>query len=155
MSLHYIYSLLVSSNLSVLYISFLTHNSTVLDPHILYQGLLADCDDDSSLKEDIDWAKTLLEEHYQSYHYHEPHPLLMTASQQFGTSPQKVNFTAQYQQCTPATCNDLGEYFKLPQEDFEACNPLTWWADHQSQFPNLSCFTCDLLGIPGILFLTF
>ena len=129
----------------------------MLDPHILYQGLLADCDDDSSLKEDIDWAKTLLEDHYQSHYYHEPHPLLMTASwpstsQKFDMLPQKVNFTAWYQQCTPATCNDLKEYFKLPQEDFEACNPLTWWAGHQSQFPNLSCFAHDLLGIPGILF---
>ena len=49
----------------------------------------------------------------------------------------------------PATHNELEEYFQLPQEDFDTCNPLAWWAGHCSQFPNLSRFACDVLRIPG------
>ena len=49
----------------------------------------------------------------------------------------------------PATHNELEEYFWLPQEDFDTCNPLAWWAGRRSQFPNLSRFAHDVLGIPG------
>lgn len=155
-NLHYIYGLLVSSDFSArCVVMFISRNSTVLDPRISYQGLLADCDNDTSLKDDIDSAKSQLEERYKSQYHREPRPLPTTSSrpstsQQTNTSPQKVNFTARYQQRTPATHNELEEYFKLPQEDFEACNPLTWWAGRRGQFPNLSRFARDLLGIPGV-----
>ena len=66
------------------------------------------------------------------------------------TSPQKVNFTAQYRQRPRATVNELEEFFSLPQEDFETCDPLQWWAGHCSQFPNLSRFARDILSIPGM-----
>ena len=52
----------------------------------------------------------------------------------------------------PATHNELKEYFRLPQEDFDTCNSLARWAGHCSQFPNLFHFAHDVLGIPGTTF---
>ena len=52
-------------------------------------------------------------------------------------SPHKVDFTARYKQRPRATVNELEE-FLLPQEDFETCNPLSWWAGRRSQFRNVS-----------------
>jgi hypothetical protein len=49
--------------------------------------------------------------------------------------------------------NELKEYFKLPAEDFDACNPIHWWVGWQAQFPNLFCLACDILCIPGESFL--
>ena len=72
-----------------------------------------------------------------------------STSQGHDTSPQKVNFTSRFKQRMPATHNELEEYFRLPQEDFDTCNPLAWWAGRRSQFPNLSRFARDVLGIPG------
>ena len=46
--------------------------------------------------------------------------------------------------------NELEEFFSLPQEDFETCDPLQWWARRRSQFPNLSHFARDILSIPGM-----
>src|ERR1700678_4401247 len=33
--------------------------------------------------------------------------------------------------------NELDEYFKLPREDFDTCEPLNWWRGRRSQFPTL------------------
>lgn len=127
----------------------------MLDPRISYQGLIADCGDDSSAKADIDFAKTQLEQRYQSDYHRSPRPLPSTTTSQLVTagqsnaSPQKVNFTSRYKQRTPATRNELEEFFKLPQEDFDTCNPLKWWAGRVAQFPNLSKFARDLFGAPG------
>jgi hypothetical protein len=41
-------------------------------------------------------------------------------------SPQK-SFTARYRRKEKASINKLEEYFKLPAEDFNACNPIQWW----------------------------
>jgi hypothetical protein len=40
--------------------------------------------------------------------------------------PQK-SFTAQYRQKEKYSTNELEEYFKLPVEDFDTCNPIQWW----------------------------
>ena len=66
------------------------------------------------------------------------------------TSPQKVNFTSCYKQHAPPTWNEVKEFFKLPQEDFETCDLLKWWVGHAAQFPNLSKYTRDLFGAPGL-----
>ena len=42
-------------------------------------------------------------------------------------SPQKVNFTSRYQKKDYVVVNELDEYFKLPREDFDTCEPLNWW----------------------------
>jgi len=71
---------------------------------------------------------------------------------QVDSSPQKVNFTARYQKAPRASVNELEEYFKLPREDFETCDPIKWWVGRRSQFPNLFVLACDILAIPGKLF---
>ena len=126
----------------------------VLDPQISYSGLLADCGDDLSIKSHLELVKGQLVQHYREQYLHDAPP----PTQQrpvFGpsmssTSPQKFNFTARYRQRPRATVNELEEFFSLPQEDFETCDPLQWWAGHRSQFPNLSRFARDILSIPGM-----
>lgn len=48
--------------------------------------------------------------------------------------------------------NELEEYLKLPQEDFDSCEPLKWWAGRRSQFPDLYRLVCDVFSIPGELY---
>jgi hypothetical protein len=103
---------------------------SVLDPHILYQGLLADCSDDVSLKSHLKLAKEHLNAHYHEQYMPEtpttaPQP---SAPQLSSHLPQKVNFTAQYKQRSCTEINDLEEFWKLPQEDFENCDTVQWWA---------------------------
>ena len=126
----------------------------VLDPRISYSGLLADCGDDLSLKSHLELIKSQLAQRYrEQYMRDNPPPIqqqLATFPSATSTSPQKVNFTAQYKQRPRATVNELQEFFSLPQEDFEICDPLQWWAGRRSQFPNLSRFARDLLSMPGM-----
>jgi len=61
----------------------------------------------------------------------------------------KKSFTARYRRKDKPAVNELEEYFKLPPEDFDACNPIRWWVSRQAQFPNLYCLACDILCIPG------
>ena len=65
------------------------------------------------------------------------------------SSPQRVDFTSRYQNLPQAFTDEVQEYFKLPCENFDTCDPLHWWASRRSQFPNLSCFARDILSIPG------
>ena len=76
-------------------------------------------------------------------------------------SPQK-SFTARYRRKEKNSINELEEYFKLPAEDFNSCNPIHWWIGQWAQFPNLFCMARDILCIPGalsvlysLLFLTY
>ena len=64
-------------------------------------------------------------------------------------SPQKVDFTSRYRNLPQAFTDEVQEYFKLPRENFDTCDPLRWWAGRCSQFPNLSHFARDFLSIPG------
>jgi hypothetical protein len=64
-------------------------------------------------------------------------------------SPQKVDFTSCYRNLPQAFTDEVQEYFKLPHENFDTCDPLQWWAGQRSQFPNLSRFARDILSIPG------
>jgi hAT family C-terminal dimerisation region len=66
-------------------------------------------------------------------------------------SPQKVNFTSRYQKKERVVINELDEYFKLPQEDFDTCEPLSWWRGRRSQFPRLYRLVIDIFSIPGKL----
>ena len=64
-------------------------------------------------------------------------------------SPKKVNFTARYQKKDRGEVDELEEYYKLPREDFDSCDPLQWWLGHRAQFPNLYRLVCDIFSIPG------
>jgi hypothetical protein len=65
-------------------------------------------------------------------------------------SPSKVSFTARYKRKDNWDRDELSEYFKLPHEDWELCNPLQWWVGRQAQFPRLFCLARNLLAIPGM-----
>jgi hAT family C-terminal dimerisation region len=66
-------------------------------------------------------------------------------------SPQKVDFTSRYQKKERVVVNELDEYFKLPREDFDTCEPLNWWRGRRSQFPRLYRLVLDIFSIPGKL----
>ena len=71
-----------------------------------------------------------------------------TSLQSHNESSQKVNFTAQYKKHASAR-DQLKEYFMLPHEDFDTCDPVSWWVGKHSQFPDIFVFARDLLAIPG------
>ena len=71
-----------------------------------------------------------------------------SASSSRDKSPSKVNFTSRYRK-ERANRDELEEYFKLPREDWEGCNPLHWWMGRRGQFPSLFGLARDLLTIPG------
>ena len=71
------------------------------------------------------------------------------ASQSQNGSPQKVNFTARYKKHPSVRRDQLEEYFKLPREDFDTCDPISWWLGRRSQFPDVFVFARDLLAIPS------
>lgn len=45
--------------------------------------------------------------------------------------------------------DELEEFFKLPRENFNSCDPIKWWISRRAQFPNLYRLACDVLSIPG------
>jgi hypothetical protein len=134
------------------------HHFSVLDPRISYQGLLADCGDDISLKSHLELAKERLTARYREQYMPQapttaPQP--SAAPKPSSSSPQKVNFTARYKQRSRTDINELEEFWKLPQEDFENCDPVQWWAGRRAQFPGLSRHARDIFSIPGRFLVAF
>jgi hypothetical protein len=123
----------------------------VLDPRISYEGLLSDCDNDRSAISLLNLFKDRLHSHYLS-DYATSSPVTTTPTQATPSvssgSPQKVDFTARYKKAR-VFIDELEEYFKLPQERFDTCDPIQWWAGRRAQFPNLSRLARDILSIPG------
>jgi hypothetical protein len=103
---------------------------------------MADYAHDLDLLANLEKAKSVLHtfyhDNYASFtsstdkHNH----LTMEPAVQDG-SPQRVDFTARYKQTNHWVSDELEEYFKLRQEDFDACQPLDWWLGRHAQFPNL------------------
>ena len=60
-----------------------------------------------------------------------------------------MNFTAQYKKRPSPVKDELEEFYKLPQGDFDTCDPIQWWSGCCSQFPNLSHLAKDILVIPA------
>ena len=78
-----------------------------------------------------------------------PPPAIQPVVTETSGSQRKVNFTAWYKKC-PSTLKDkFEEFYKLPQEDFDTCDPIQWWSGRRSQFPNLSRLAQDILAMPG------
>ena len=67
-----------------------------------------------------------------------------TAPQLSSGSPQKVNFMAQYKQRSRMDVDELEEFWKLLQENFENCDPIQWWASRRAQFLGLSRYARDI-----------
>jgi hypothetical protein len=113
----------------------------ILDPQISYQGLLNDCEGDTSLQTHLEEPKQKLKAHYQADY---PKPISMHVTAQSSTSsistcsPQKVDFTSRYNKHICLNIDEIEEFFKLPPEGF-AVDPIWRWAGRCAQFPNLSC----------------
>jgi hypothetical protein len=78
----------------------------------------------------VERAKDQLHQFYLDNYAKAPSPLPTTqpiVTETFG-SPQKVNFTAWYKKRLSTVKDELEEFYKLPQEDFDTCDPI------QSQF---------------------
>jgi hAT family C-terminal dimerisation region len=125
----------------------------VLDPHISYEGLKLDYSDDTTLSDHLKDSKTNLFEYLdENYAMHSPTPSTQPSTPiqalPMDGSPQK-SFTARYRRKEKYSTNELEEYFKLPAEDFESCNPIQWWVSRRSQFPRLFQLAHDILCIPG------
>jgi len=110
-----------------------------------------DCGDDLDARAHLEFTKEFLHTHFHAKY---DKPLLaptvpVPPTSTISGSPQKVDFTSRYRSLPQAFMDEVQEYFKLPRENFDACDPLQWWAGHRPQFPNLSRFARDILSIPG------
>ena len=132
----------------------------MLDPRILYEGMKSDYADDNILTNYLESAKASLhryfQENYAGKNIITPSVTAAStprsafgASQSQNGSPQKVNFTARYKKHPSIRRDQLEEYFKLPCEDFDTCDPISWWLGRCSQFLDVFVFARDLLAIPG------
>ena len=133
----------------------------MLDPCISYEGMKLNYAGDDLLAKYLESLKTNLYEYYETHYANklsvlsqaiDPIPGLSGSSAP--CSPQK-NFTSQFQQKAKVSTNELDEFFKLSQEDFDTCNPIHWWLGHRAQFPNLFWLACDILCIPSADILIF
>jgi hypothetical protein len=128
----------------------------VLDPRISYEGLKVDYANDPMLSEHLEQSKSKLFDYFREKYAHRvvsTPPSIPSPSESVQTpkalgSPQK-SFTARYRRKEKPFVNELEEYFKLPAEDFDACNPIHWWMGRRAQFPNLFRLALDILSIPG------
>jgi hypothetical protein len=141
----------------------LNESSIVLDPRISYTALKEEFHDDPALTADLEASKSKLKSYFEdNYMSRRPIPLTATTStssicSDFSAttslpttlrSPRK-NFTARFTQRKRMPSDELLEYWHLPQEDFDTCDPLQWWHGRRSQFPNLSRLARDIFSIPG------
>jgi hypothetical protein len=75
-------------------------------------------------------SKEMLHSHYAEHYANRAHslnkspnnPVQLTTQE----SPSRVNFTSRYKKKDNLSRNELEEYFKLPHEDFDVCDPLDW-----------------------------
>jgi hypothetical protein len=117
--------------------------------------LKIDYADDPSLSNHLEDSKTSLfnyfDDHYATLHSPMPSspPSTPTPALLPTDSSPKKSFTARYRRKEKYSTNELEEYFKLPAEDFDTCNPIQWWMGRRSQFPRLFQLARDVLCIPG------
>lgn len=129
----------------------------VLDPRISYDGIYEDYSDDPSLLQYLDEAMEELRKHYTANYARRAdtqrafpdQPQVHASSSAGDLSPSKVSFTSRYRRKDNIDRDELGEYFKLPREDWDHCNPLRWWVGRRTQFPCLFRLARDILTIPG------
>ncbi len=90
-----------------------------------------DYSSDYNLLNDLESAKVLLHTHHAMHYAIHTLQSLANDADTIGAialavddSSVAVNFASRYKK---KDCNKLEEYFKLPCEDFDTCNPLQWW----------------------------
>jgi hypothetical protein len=129
----------------------------VLDPRITYEGVKEDYASDIDLSTYLESAKQSLQDYYQINYANRnttstTTAAAPTASSSSSTEPAStVDFVARYK-VSRVYINELEEYFKIPREDFNSCDPIKWWVSRRAQFPNVYMLACDVLSIPGEFF---
>jgi hypothetical protein len=98
---------------------------------ISYEGAKEDYADDADLLKYLESAKELLHTHYTKRYANRARSTQETTDACVPTvtddSPSGVNFTLRYKKKENLLRDELEEYFKLPREDFDTCQPLQWW----------------------------
>ena len=129
-------------------------------PRISYEAMKDKFKNDSDLAVHLEKAKADLQEYFNGNYLslqasvgNSCRSLAATTSLSSITSssssgsPQKI-YTARFQ-CKHTPTDELTEYWNLPQEDFNTCDPLRWWHSRRAQFPQLYCLVRDIFSIPG------
>ena len=130
----------------------------VLDPRMSYAALKDEFEDDIELSSHLEISKDDLHKHYKDHYA--PTPSLSKSSSQpsisatSNASPQK-NFISRFNRKLRTSTDELLEFWSLPQEDIESCDPLHWWYGRRVQFPNLYRLVRDIFSIPGMLLLYY
>jgi hAT family C-terminal dimerisation region len=119
-----------------------------------YSALKDEFENDFDLSSHLEISKDNLQQHYKEHYApSESTPSLSQPSQPSlsatsNASPQK-NFIARFNRKPRTSTDELLEFWSLPQEDFETCDPLHWWYGRRTQFPNLYRLVRDIFSIPG------
>jgi hypothetical protein len=111
-------------------------SKSVLDPRISTQTFEADFNDDADMLAHINDCKAKLRTLYDNYTSEEPPHTEPSTLESLGSELP-----------TPAE-DELEEYFQLAP-DTSGIDPVKWWSDRSSSFPNLSRLARNVLSIPG------
>jgi len=128
----------------------------VLDLRISYNGMKVDYADDLVLSNHLKQSKLMLFNYFNENYTNiilvpSSLPSMSVQSAPMAAGLPQKSFMARYHRKEKTSINELAEYFKLPAEDFDACNLIHWWFGWRAQFPNLFCMAHDILCIPGEL----
>ncbi|KAL4258202.1 hypothetical protein AB1N83_010425 [Pleurotus pulmonarius] len=114
--------------------------AALLDPRIGYNGVKSDYEDDPDLLAYLEEVKNELQEHFDTnYRTSQSAPSRegsLTSVSSANPSNAKYDFTSRYKQREQPAINELLEFWQLQPEDFNTCDPICWWFNHCSQFPN-------------------
>jgi hypothetical protein len=118
-----------------------------------YSVLKDEFENDIDLSSHLEISKDNLHKHYKDHYAPSSSPSTSQPSSQpvsatSKASPQK-NFISRLNRKPRTSTDELLEFWSLPQEDIENCDPLHWWYGRRAQFPNLYRLVRDIFSIPG------
>jgi hAT family C-terminal dimerisation region len=125
-----------------------------------YSALKDEFENDFDLSSHLEKSKDDLLKHYKDHYAPSSTPSLSQTSSQASisassnASPQK-NFISRFNRKPRTSTDELLEFWSLPQEDIESCDPLHWWYGRHAQFPNLYRLVRDIFSIPGVFLLYY
>lgn len=123
--------------------------AAMLDPRIKYDGLLLDCTDEPGTTEDDLAASRAALKEYMEANYKALEPASNAPSAQAPAATGRISFVARYATQVQRSVDEVDEFFRLPQEDWEPTDPIQWWHARLKIFPRLARMALDILSIPG------
>ena len=96
-----------------------------------YSALKDEFENDTDLSSHLEISKDDLHKYYLNPYAPSPPSSQPSISATSKASPQK-NFIARFNRKPRTSIDELLEFWSLPQEDFENCNPLHWWYGRRS-----------------------